>query len=239
MVLRVKWPRPDGSGPEVATTEVGADSSAKNVYRALARIVVADPNQRSVDEYGYEEARPDKEPDKDLAKELKKLAKALLKQGRASYGFVDKNGGTITLELSLTGPARTRPVAEAEYDALEYVDQVATAVVPAVTFIAGTVFQETLQRAASDSYDGARRFFTALRNRVRRSRTAPPEPEAELTIMRSEAGRWTLRLPGNLDREAHAALIRDFDTLVREHGAGERFTVEWRGGRWVKSISNG
>jgi hypothetical protein len=233
MVLRVKWPRPDGSGPEVATNEVGYDSSAKNVYRVLASIVAADLRRRSMG--GDEDAGPDEELDKDLTKELRKLTKVLLKQGTASHSFASKHGDTIRLELSLTGPAsNTTPVTEDEYDsALDYLDQVTTVAVPAVTFIAGTVFQETLQRAASDSYDGARRFFTLLRTRVRRSRAAPPEPEAELIVMRSEDGRWALHLPGNLDHEAHAALIRDFDTLVQELGDGERFTVEWRDGRWM------
>ncbi|MFE5596594.1 hypothetical protein [Streptomyces sp. NPDC056549] len=239
MVLRVQWPRLGGSGPEVATDEVGDNSSAKNVHRVLARVVAADLHRRSMDgdEDEYDDAGPDEELDKDLATELRKLAKVLLEQGSASHSFTGKNGEVIRLKMSLSGPAsNTTPVTEDEYDsALDYLDQVATVAVPAVTFIAGTVFQETLQRAVSDSYDGARRLFTSLRTRVRRSRATPPEPEAELIIMRSEDGRWTLHLPGNLDHEAHAALIRDFDTLVRDHGDGARFTVEWRDGHWVKA----
>ncbi|MFD0151140.1 hypothetical protein ACWGQ4_02365 [Streptomyces sp. NPDC055721] len=119
------------------------------------------------------------------------------------------------------------------------VDLIAAAV-PAVGFIAGTMFQEALQRAASDSYDGARRFFTSLRTRARRSPAAPPGAEVELIIVRSEDGLWILNPPGDLDYEAHAALIRDFDALVQDdEGDGERFTIEWRDGHWVKCSRGG
>ncbi|CUM35597.1 hypothetical protein BN2537_159 [Streptomyces venezuelae] len=222
--------------------QVGEDSSARAVYRVLAGNVAIGLRRRSegMDEDAYEVGyiRPGPKLDKRLAKELKKLVRVLLKEGTASHSFVSESGDIIGLELTLTGPDNTRLGEGDQYDALDYIDQIATVAVPAVTFVAGTMLQETLQRAAGDTYDGTRRFFTSLRARVRRSRAALPEPEAELTIMRSEDGKWALQLPGNLDYEAHAALIRDFDALVREHGDGERFTVEWRDGRWVKSTDD-
>ena len=49
-----------------------------------------------------------------------------------------------------------------------------------------------------------------------------------------------LNLPGDLCYEAHAALIRDFDALVQDdEGDGERFTIGWRDGHWVKSSRGG
>ncbi|MEU3396523.1 hypothetical protein [Streptomyces filamentosus] len=244
MALHVKWPQSDGSSPEVWDSRVGDDFSARAVYRVLAEHVAIGLRRRGegLDEDEYRDDLPVPKLNKSLAKELKKLARVLLEQGAASHSFVSETGDTIRLELTLSGPASTRHddlEDDADYDAADYIDQVVTVAVPAVTFIAGTVLQETLQRAAGDSYDGTRRFFASLRARLRRSRTTPPEPEAELSIVRSEDGQWALQLPGNLDHEAHAALIRDFDALVREHGDGERFTVEWRDGRWNKSADDG
>lgn len=111
---------------------------------------------------------------------------------------------------------------------------VETVAVSGIGLIAATMFQETLQRAASDSYDGARGFFTSLRGRLRRSQTNTDVAQVELIVVQSEDGRWNLLLPGDLDEEAHAALIRDFDGLVRDAGDGRRFSIFWQDGKWIK-----
>ncbi|GGR51772.1 hypothetical protein [Streptomyces roseolus] len=117
------------------------------------------------------------------------------------------------------------------------VHYVAEAAVAGVGFMAAAMFQEALQRAASDSYDGARRFFTSLRSRLRR--VVPQGAEVELIVVQSEEGRWDLLLPGDLDHEAHAALIRDFDDLVRDENDGQQIVIHWADGRWVKERRDG
>ncbi|MFF8409462.1 hypothetical protein [Streptomyces omiyaensis] len=101
-----------------------------------------------------------------------------------------------------------------------------------IGWMAATVFQEALQRAASDGYDSARSFFTSLRTRLTRTES---EGEVELIVVQSEDGQWELKLPGNLGHDAHAALVRDFERIVREgERDGRPFTISWLGDRWIR-----
>ncbi|MFC9706060.1 hypothetical protein ACFTWD_35835 [Streptomyces sp. NPDC056943] len=242
MALRVKWSFPGGAGGERDIPGITPDSSAEDIYRAVAPVVIAVSRGLGTDEDVLAAIDLDEEANNPRDGSLWRMPGILVRHG--IWGWFDSSSkmhATVTL-YGPDGEQHRDPDYEVGTVIGGNADLIAAAgalAVPAIGFIAGTMFQEALQRAASDSYDGARRFFTSLRTRVRRSSTAPPGAEVELIIVRSEDGRWRLHLPGDLEHEAHAALIRDFDTLIKDEGDGQRFTVEWSDGRWVKSSRGG
>ncbi|MGW4759081.1 hypothetical protein [Streptomyces chartreusis] len=58
-----------------------------------------------------------------------------------------------------------------------------------------------------------------------------------LTIVRTEDEQLNMRIPGNLTEEAHQALIRDFDALVRGGTDTAPIRVRWdeETGKWAKA----
>ncbi|MFE6853942.1 hypothetical protein ACFVDH_24495 [Streptomyces sp. NPDC057674] len=119
-------------------------------------------------------------------------------------------------------------------DAGEVVAAVGAFVGSGIGLMAVSLFQEVIQRAATDTYDGARSLFSSLRARLARDTNQATGPEIQLIIVRDDHDRWALYLPGNLDHEAHAALIRDFDALTQDDNDGQSFVIQWVEDRWVK-----